>query len=173
MVMASHWPRLFRHLLTRDAAVRRAFPQEALDRVEQAIRAAESRHSGEIRFAIEGSLHPDAIRRGLAPRARAVEMFAQLGVWDTAQNNGVLIYVLLADRAVEIVADRGVAHGRVAQPEWDAVCRKMEAAFREGRFADGAVAGIEAVADILAAHPPAPRSGNELPDAPVIVPRRS
>ncbi len=166
----SHWPRLFRHLLARDAVVRRAFPQAALDRIEQAVRAAESRHSGEIRFAIEGALHPDAIRKSLAPRARALELFAQLRVWDTEHNNGVLIYVLLADRAVEIVADRGVAHGRVAQVEWDAVCRTMEAAFREGRFADGAVAGIEAVADILARHPPAPRSGNQLPDAPVIVP---
>jgi uncharacterized membrane protein len=165
----THWRRLFRHLATRDAVTRRAFDQAALDRIEQSVRAAESRHSGEIRFAIEGALHPDAIRKGFAPRERALELFAQLRVWDTAHNNGVLIYVLLADRAVEIVADRGVAHGRVPQAEWDVVCRTMESAFREGRFADGAVAGIEAVADILARHPPAPRSGNQLADAPVII----
>jgi uncharacterized membrane protein YgcG len=162
--------RWFRHLFTGLVQARRAFPQAALDAIESAIRACESRHAGEIRFMVEAALDADQIRRGMTPRERALEMFSQLRVWDTEHNNGVLIYLLFADHAVEIVADRGVARGRVPQAEWDAVCRRMESEFRDGRFQQGAVAGIEAVADILARHPPdAPRKSNELPDAPVIV----
>ena len=166
----SRLARICRHWFTTHRATRRHFPAASLQRIEREIGTCEERHSGEIRFAVEAALHPAQLWRGLTPRQRAVEVFAQLRVWDTEHNNGVLIYLLLADRTVEIVADRGVAGGRIAEGEWDAVCRLMEKYFREGEFEDGVVAGIEAVADVLARYPPgAPRTANELPDAPVIL----
>lgn len=162
--------RIWRHFNTGARAARRCFPPEVLAAIEQTVRNCEGRHAGEIRFAVEDSLPFAALWAGLTPRARAIDQFAELGVWDTAHNNGVLIYVLLADRDVEIVADRGVAGGRVPAAEWERCCRVMEAHFREARFREGAVAGIEAVAAVLARHPPAgPDAGNELPDAPAVL----
>lgn len=162
--------RLGRHLVTGHLQARRDFPQATLARVEAAIKSCESRHAGEIRFVIEAALHPAQVWRGLSARQRAVDVFSLLRVWDTEHNNGVLIYVLLADRAVEIVADRGAAGDRVPPAEWQAVCRLMESHFREGRFERGAVDGVEGVAAVLARHPPGPRgAGNELPDAPVML----
>jgi uncharacterized membrane protein len=150
--------------------VQRYFPQAALDAIAQAVKDCEHSHPGEIRFVIEAALHPAAVWHGLTPRQRAVEVFAQQRVWDTEHRNGVLIYLLLADRAVEIVADRFVARGRVPQAEWDAACRQIEAHFRAGRFEAGAVAGVQAVAQILAQYPPGPADvGNEMPDAPLIL----
>ena len=96
-------------------------------------------------------------------------MFAQLGVWDTEENSGVLIYVQLVDRRIEIVADRGIAH-KVRQPEWDAVCRAMEQAFKQHRYEAGALQAIAAVTDILARHfPPGAANPNELPDKPAVL----
>ena len=159
--------RLWRHANTGTLAARRHFPPATLDAVEQAIKACEGRHGGEIRFAVEDSLSLLEVWRGLTPRQRAAQKFAELGVWDTASNNGVLVYVLLADRDVEIVADRGLA--AVRQDEWEPCCRVMEEHFRAGRFAEGAIAGIEAVAAVLARHPAGPDAGNELPDAPAVL----
>jgi uncharacterized membrane protein len=134
------------------------------------VKAAERRHSGEIRFAVEDSLPFRALWRGMTPRQRAIEKFTELRVWDTEHNNGVLIYVLFVDHAVEIVADRGVAGGRVPQAEWDACCRAMEGHFGKGDFREGALAGIDAVSAVLSRHPPgAPDAGNELPDRPAIL----
>lgn len=162
--------RLGRNLLAGRWTVRRYFPSLALDAVEQAVRACESRHAGEIRFAVEASLPLGAVLAGVSPRDRAVEVFSQLRVWDTEHNNGVLIYLLLSEHDVEIVADRAVAGGRVPQAEWEACCQAMEAQFRAGAFEAGAIAGVEAVADVLARHPPGrPDVGNELPDRPVIL----
>jgi uncharacterized membrane protein len=162
--------RLWRHLVTGHWQVRRDFPQGVLDRIEAAVKDCENRHPGEIRFAVEAALHPLQVWQGLQPRQRAEQVFALLRVWDTEYNNGVLVYLLLADRAVEIVADRGAAGDRVAEQEWQAVCRAMEAHFRAGRFEAGAVAGIEAVAGVLARHPPGRRgAANELSDKPVIL----
>lgn len=162
--------RLARHACVGRWALRRDFPKATLDAIEAAIRDAESRHSGEIRFAIEASLHPWLVWRGVTPRERAVHVFSQLRVWDTEHNNGVLIFLLLADHAVEIVADRGVAGGRVKSGEWMAVARRMEAHFRDRHFRAGCVAGVDAIADVLQRYPPAaPDIGNELPDAPVIL----
>lgn len=162
--------RVWRHLSTGLLALRRAFPAPALRAVTEAVRACERRHAGEIRFAVEAGLGAHAVWHGQTARQRAIELFAQLRVWDTAHNNGVLVYVLLADRAVEIVADRGVGDGVVAPAEWAAVCAVMRDHFRAGRFEAGAVAGIEGVADVLARHPPAaPDAGNELPDEPVLL----
>lgn len=166
----NRWQRLWRHLNTGTRALRRHFPLHAMAAIEEAIRACESRHPGEIRFAVEDALPFAAVWAGVMPRERAIAKFAELGVWDTAQNNGVLVYVLLADHDVEIVADRGVGQGRVPQAEWEACCRIMEEHFRAGRFRDGAIAGVEAVAEVLARHPPGePDAGNELPDRPALL----
>ena len=149
------------------------FPASALDSIEEAIGRAERAHGGEIRFAIETSLTPLHVLAELTPRARALEVFAQLRVWDTEANNGVLIYVQLADHSVEIVADRGVAR-RVGQPEWEGVCRMMEEHFRAGRFKVGSIAGVDAVGALLARHFPAQAlrqsaADNELPDRPTLL----
>ncbi|MEQ1438345.1 TPM domain-containing protein [Fontimonas sp. SYSU GA230001] len=162
--------RILRHLCSGGFALRRRFGADTLAAIERAVRDCETRHAGEIRFAVEAALPLGNLWRGQAPRERAIDVFAQLRVWDTEHNNGVLIYVLLADRDVEIVADRGVAGGVVATDEWERCCRIMEDHFRAGRFREGAIAGIEAVADVLARHPPGPRSrANELPDRPVVL----
>jgi uncharacterized membrane protein len=161
--------RLFGHI-GGARSVRRCFPQPTLEAIAAAVHECESRHAGEIRFAVEGALHLSAVLHGLTPRQRALELFASLGVWDTEHNNGVLIYVLLADRAVEIVADRGVAGGRVPQSEWEAVCRLMQEHFRAGRFDQGAIGGVHAVAGVLARYPAGPLGGrNELPDFPAVI----
>jgi uncharacterized membrane protein len=149
------------------------FPATTLDAIEEAIARAERTHAGEIRFAIESGLTPLHILNGMAPRARALEVFASLGVWDTEHNNGVLIYVQLADRNVEIIADRGF-QGRVSPAEWEAVCRLMEEHFRAGRFKEGSIAGVDAIGNLLARHfPPnlnsTARSHNQLPDRPTLL----
>lgn len=165
----NRFARWCRHALSTPLSLQRRFPARTLRAIEQAVRDCEALHAGEIRFAIEPALGPGAAWH-VDARSRAIELFSQLRVWDTEHNNGVLIYVLIADRAVEIVADRGVARGRVPQQEWQAVCSSMAAAFREGRYEDGAVAGVRGVAEVLARYPAGERgSGNELPDAPVIV----
>ena len=162
--------RFVRHLVAGPWATRRCFPRPVLADIESAVRRCESRHAGEIRFVVEGSLALSDLLDRLSARQRAVELFSHLGVWDTEHNNGVLIYVLLADRDVEIVADRGVAASRVPQAEWEACCRVMEARFATGDFGGGAVAGIEAVAEVLARHPPDRADvGNEMPDAPIVL----
>jgi uncharacterized membrane protein len=165
--------RIWRHINIGTRALRRMFPADALQAIEAATRAVEARHAGEIRFAVEDSLPVPRLWRGVTPRERALEVFGQLGVWDTRDNNGVLIYVLLADRDVEIVADRGVGTGKVPPAEWEQCCQVMEAHFRDGRFREGALAGIEAVAAVLARHarhtPGPPDAGDELPNPPVVL----
>jgi uncharacterized membrane protein len=162
--------RWFGHLAVPRWARMRPFPRAVLDAVEKAIRASESRHRGEIVFAVEPALDAGELWRGRTAAERAVQVFADLRVWDTEENNGVLIYLLMADRDVEIVADRGV-HGRVGAQGWEAVCRRMEAAFRAGRFEDGVTEGVRAVADVLAGEYPATggRNPNELSDRPVVL----
>jgi hypothetical protein len=161
--------RALRHLVAPPWAVRRAFPPQALQEIETAISASEREHRGEVRFAVEGALDFLPVLRGLSPRARALEVFSLLRVWDTDENTGVLLYVQLVDRDIEIVADRGIAH-RIPQAEWDAVCRRMEEAFRAGRFQTGALDGIREVSRLLAQHFPAgARNIDELPDRPAIL----
>jgi uncharacterized membrane protein YgcG len=159
--------RTLRHFLTTRWSVSRAFPKSALDAIERAIAASEQKHGGEIRFAVEGELITAALWRDLAPRERAVQVFGELGVWDTESNNGVLIYVLLADRDVEIVADRGYA-GKVSDAEWTAVCSNIEKKFREGEFELGAVEGIHAIGSLIARHYPV-TDRNELPNRPALL----
>ena len=161
--------RLFRHLLTPPWRVRLAFPPRTLRAIEAAIRECEKTHAGEIRFAVESDLHLFALWRGRSARERALDVFSQLRVWDTERNNGVLIYLLLADHDVEIVADRGV-HARVGAEGWEKICRDMETSFRGGRFEEGVLTGIRAVGAHLARHYPAPGTGrNELDDRPVVL----
>ena len=161
--------RLLRHVLALPGAVARAFPADALARIEQAIRESEKLHDGEIRFAVEAALHPAQVWRGVSARSRAIELFAELGVWDTERNNGVLLYLLLAERDVEIVADRGF-NRKVGAEEWERVCRRMESALREGRHADAVIDGVQSLSSIVARHfPPRPGGRNELPDAPTRV----
>lgn len=161
--------RITRHLLTTHGQVARAFPQSALNAIEKAIKASETAHAGEIRFVVEGALDGTPLFKDQSPRERAIELFAQLGVWDTEHNNGLLLYLLLADRAVEIVADRGI-HDKVGSEEWGKVCRQMEAAFKQTNFEGGVVSGVQAVSQHLAKHfPSVARIKNELPDKPVVL----
>ena len=165
------WSRWFRHTFATGGAVRRAFPPQTLASIEAGIDASERLHCGEIRVAIEGALEPSEIARGKAPRERALEVFAALGVWDTAANNGVLVYVLLADHDVEIVADRGF-NGHVPVAEWRTVCDDMEREFRAGHFREGAVVGVEDVGRIIARHfpqLPGQRDEDELPNRPTLL----
>ena len=161
--------RRLRHLLTGRGAVRRAFPGASLAAIEAAIAAAERAHSGQIRFAVEASLEGPALLAGQGARERAVDVFSLLRVWDTEHNNGVLIYLLLADRDVEIVADRGI-HARCGAVAWERICRATEAHLRAGRFEQGALEAIAAVGAHLAQHyPGSAGAGNELPDRPVLL----
>lgn len=159
--------RIVKHLFTGHGQVRQAFPRNALHAIEKAIAASETTHGGEIQFAVEGALDGLPLLKGQSPRERALELFSQRRVWDTEHNNGLLIYLLLADRAVEIVADRGI-HAKVSSREWNDVCRQMETAFKRKDYEGGAVAGIQAVTQHLVAHFPADgKRQNELSDKPV------
>ena len=162
--------RFIRHLATDHGSARRAFPTSTLARIEAAIADGERRHRGHVCVAVEASLPLERVLKGVAPRARALEVFGALSVWDTEENCGVLVYLLLADRDVEIVADRGI-HAKVGDEAWAAICRDMEAAFRARRFEEGVLAGIAQINALLARH--FPRTGtegtNELPDRPVIL----
>jgi uncharacterized membrane protein len=161
--------RLIRHLATTRFSTRRHFPPAVRTAIEQAIRECEARHAGEIRFVVETAFDIPELWHDLAPRQRARQLFGQLGVWDTADNNGVLIYVLMADRVVEIVADRGIA-ARVSEAEWSAVCRQMEHHYRAGRFREGSVVGVLGVGALLGRHFPGQAGGaHELPDQPVLL----
>lgn len=161
--------RIFRHLFAPDWIVYRVLSRAALKRIESAIRQSETSHRGELRFAVEAGLELAPLLRGITPRQRAIEAFSRLNVWDTAENTGVLIYLLLADRDIEIVADRGI-HARVGQAQWEAICHRMEDAFRAGRFEAGVLEGIREITALLARHFPA-RGVNpdELPDRPTIL----
>jgi uncharacterized membrane protein len=159
--------RFLRHVLVPSWMAHGAFPVASLKKIEAAVKASERRHRGELRFAVEGPLALGHLK--ISPRQRARQVFAQLDVWDTEENTGVLVYVQLVDHAIEIVADRGIA-ARVAQEEWDAVCRRMEGRFRKREFLDGALEAIDAVTRILARHFPARGANpNELPDKPVVL----
>jgi uncharacterized membrane protein len=161
--------RIARHLIAMPGAIRRAFPPAAMAAIEQAVARSETQHRGEVRFAVEAALDLSGLIAGQSARARAIEVFSQLGVWDTEDNNGVLIYLLLADRDVEIVADRGI-NAVVGAQDWEAICRAMEAALRRREFEPAVLGAIEAVTRLLARHFP-PRAGdrNELANRPVTV----
>lgn len=161
--------RIGKHLLGNRSRVRKAFPPQALAAIERAIKASEARHAGQIRFVVEGALDGAPLFRDQPARARAIDVFGQLRIWDTTHNNGVLIYLLLADRDVEIVVDRGI-DVKVGTAGWEKICQMMEAEFRTGHFERGVIAGIDAVTQHLVAHFPREGRGvNELPDKPVVL----
>jgi uncharacterized membrane protein len=162
--------RYWRHLATDHGSVRRAFPDTAMRRIEAAIADGETRHRGQIRFVVEPALPLARVYARVAPRERALEVFSLLRVWDTEDNVGVLVYLLLADRDVEIVADRGIDRA-VGKAAWESVCRKMEAALRAGKHSDAAEHGIAAINALLEQHFPrgAGAAANELSDRPVVL----
>jgi uncharacterized membrane protein len=160
--------RILRHRWLDESDVRRALGREAMDRIQARIAASERRHSGEIRVCVEAGLPLSYLWRGASARERAVTMFGKLRVWDTEANNGVLIYLLLAEHAIEIVADRGAARHVGADP-WHHILQGMREHFRAGRFEQGLLQAVEAVDALLAAHFPladAAPNPNELPDRP-------
>jgi uncharacterized membrane protein len=150
--------------------LRQRFPAALLDELALAVTAGERSHLGEVRVAVESRLTVRAVLAGVDARMRAQELFAQLRVWDTEDNCGVLIYLLLSEQRIEIVADRGIA-GRVAQPQWDAICAVMRDHFAAGRWREGSLAGLEAIHALLRAHFPAGDRPNpdELPDRPIVL----
>ena len=161
--------RIGKHLLLNRWRVRRAFPRQALANIEKAIKASEATHAGQIRFVVEGALDGAPLFKDQPARARAIDVFAQLRLWDTLNNNGILIYLLLADRDVEIVADRGIDR-KVGAAAWQAICAQMERAFRERRYADAVVQGVDEVSALLAQHfPHTAATRNELSDKPFVL----
>ena len=161
--------RFWRHVLMSPLKATRAFPSETLDVLQREVAAQEKRHRGEVCILIEAELTSGQLWHDLATRDRARQLFALRGVWNTQENNGVLIYVLLAERKVEIVADRGIDK-RVRPEEWQAICRAMEAAFAGKRYEEGALAGVRAVSDLIARDFPANgEERNELPDRPALI----
>jgi uncharacterized membrane protein len=161
--------RIGKHLVAHHWQARRRFPPAVLAVIEQAIKAGEATHSGQIRFVVEGSLDGAPLLRNQSPRERALDIFSQLRIWDTAHNNGVLIYLLLADRDVEIIADRGI-DAKVGAAGWAKICADMEVDFKAGNFPGGVIKGIAEVSRQLAVYFPRRGVGpNELPDAPVVI----
>jgi uncharacterized membrane protein len=143
--------RLLRHLFARSS--RRLFPEDSLHRITEAIAAGERLHRGEVMFAVETNLPPGAVLAGMQARERAHEVFVRLRTWDTEANNGVLIYLLLADHRIEIVADRGL-DGRVSDAQWREVCALIETGMRQGQAEQAVLEGIAAASALLARHFP-------------------
>ena len=161
--------RLLRHVFARSA--RHLFPEDSLHRIADAIAEGERRHRGEILFAVESELPMGALLRGVQARASAEAAFARLRAWDTEANNGVLIYLLLADHRIEIVADRGLA-GRVSAEQWRGVCLLMEERLKAGEPEQAVIRGVAAVSDLLAEHFPqleGHSDEDELPNLPRIL----
>lgn len=161
--------RLFKHLSVPPSAVQRYFSADAMRRIEAAIATNETMHAGEIRFVVEAHLHVLDIFKKKSSKQRAIEVFSQLRIWDTEQNNGVLIYLLLADYHFEIVADRGL-HQQVGNAEWERISNEMAASFKQGRFEAGVLHGISKIGQKLAQHYPSNNNEiNELPNAPIVM----
>lgn len=158
--------RLLKHLLTPPWLALRRFPPALRDEIAAAVATSERRHRGELRIAIEGPLSLGELWRDVSPRERALKLFAQLRVWDTEENSGVLVYLQLVDRDVEILADRGIA-AKVPQATWEALCHDLEAAMRADDCRAGVLAAVDNATHLLAEHLPAREANpNELTDAP-------
>ncbi len=162
--------RFFRHIFTTRWTLRRAFPDADLARIAEAVARTETRHRGQIVVALEAALPLDLLLDGITPKQRGVMTFRHLNVWDTEENNGVLLYLSLADRDIEIVADRGI-HDKAGTPAWEEICRDMEAVLKTTVSADAIIPAIDRIGALLETH--FPRSvaaqSNELPDKPVIM----
>ena len=161
--------RIIKHLFAPWWAVTRMFPATAMKAIENAIRESERLHDGELRFAVEGGLKLWLVLHERTPRARAIEIFSQLRVWDTEHNSGVLIYVQAVDRHIEIIADRGI-NAKVEQRQWEAIAGRMQTEFRAQRYEAGVIEGMREISALLARHfPPSGANPDELPDAPVVL----
>ena len=162
--------RIFKHRWLDEADVRRAVPPELLQHLTRRVAASEQRHTGEVRICVEAGLPMSYLWRGAMARERAVMMFGKLRMWDTEYNNGVLIYLLLADHAIELVADRGL-NQHVSVAEWQAMVEHLGAAIRNGRYEDGLTQALEEVSAVLVQHFPLTEGEsrrNELPNAPTL-----
>ena len=168
--MMARLRRMFRHRWLDELDTRRAIPPALVEQLAGRVADCERRHTGEIRIYVEAGLPMSYLWRDAAPRERAIAMFGKLGVWDTEQNNGVLVYLLLAEHAIEIVADRGISR-HVDAAQWRQIVQRMGGAFRAGRYEEGLVEAVDAVTAVLVQHFPAPADAanpNELPDRPVL-----
>lgn len=163
----ARWSRLLRHSVWDERRLLRHVPPAALARLQAAVQASEARHQGELRLSIEAHLPWGQLWRRTSPRERALELFSQLRVWDTEHNSGVLVYLLMADRAIEIVADRGLAR-HVPAAQWQALAAAMREPFRQGQFEAGLMLALDQLTTWLVAYAPqtGPTRSNELPDAP-------
>jgi uncharacterized membrane protein len=162
--------RLARNLFSGWFIMRQRFPAAVLQEIASTVAAGERRHRGEIRVAIEARLAPGDVLAGVTPHQRAEQLFAHLRVWNTEHNNGVLLYVLLAEHAIEIVADRGIA-AHVGTDEWTAICESMRTRFAGGQWREGMLDGVQSANALLARHYPGDGGTHvsELPDEPIIL----
>ncbi|NLD69502.1 MAG: hypothetical protein GX644_11900 [Limnobacter sp.] len=165
--------RVWAHLVCDARSVRRSFPDPVLERIERAVGEGERRHGAQVRIAIEAGMHWLRVLRGVSPRERAIEVFSELRVWDTEANNGVLLYLLLADHAIEIVADRAAA-AVLSEQRMQQACERLRAAFVEERYEQGVLEALAVLHEDLArAFPGAARTGpvdaDELPNRPAIL----
>ena len=161
--------RLWHHVTTGQASGRRAFPKDLLAEIQKVIAEGEQQHRAEVRIIIEPALPLDDVMEGIHPRARARTLFSNYRIWDTEENCGVLIYLNLADRQVEIVADRGV--GRLVHPaEWQAVCDTMTAQLKQAAFRDSTIAALKQLNELLRQKlPAAGERVNQLSDKPIVL----
>ena len=161
--------RIVKHLVEHHWRARAVFTSKVLANIEAATRAGEATHSGQVRFVVEGALDGAPLFHNQPARERALDIFSHLRIWDTAHNNGVLVYLLLADRKVEIIADRGI-DAKVGKAGWEKICAGLEKEFRAGLFEHGVIKGIQEVSRLMAQHFPKQAGGsNDLPDAPVVL----
>ena len=159
--MINRW---FKHLTAAPLATRRRFPGHVLQAIEKTITTVEAQHAGEIRFVIETSLDFAALRAGRSPRERAIEVFSRQRVWDTEHNSGLLIYLLLADRAVEIVADRGLCKKEISRA-WPDLLGTLREALSAGQFEAGCLGAIDTAGHLMRQYFPTAEPGkNELPN---------
>ena len=168
--MLQQLKRLLHHRWLDEGDTRRAIPTDLVERLMRRVTASEQRHSGEVRICVEASLPSSYIWRNATARERAVMMFSKLRVWDTVHNNGVLIYLMLAEHAIEIVADRGL-NEKVSPAQWQAIAQTMSQAFKHQQYEDGLTQALEEVSALLVAHYPVATGStrrNELPDTPVL-----
>lgn len=168
--MMNRLRRILRHRWLDESDTRRAIPPQVQERLAAHVAASERRHTGEVRIYVEAGLPLSYLWRGAPPRERAIALFGKLGVWDTEQNNGVLVYLLLAEHAIEVVADRGLSR-HVSPAQWQQIVAHMTGEFRAGRYEQGLVQAVDEVTALLVRHfPAAPGTANpnELPDPPVL-----
>jgi hypothetical protein len=166
----NRWLRILKHRWLDETDVRRVLDAGAIERLRDRVHASERLHSGEIRICIESGLPLSYLLRDATPRERAITMFGKLRVWDTEHDNGVLIYLLLAERAIEIVADRGL-NRHMSADDWHALVRRMAGDFRAGRYEEGLAKAVDEVGALLQRHFPlaeGARNPNELPDEPIV-----